>query len=340
MAGPLQNTMHSLASPVSGSAAVPVWQHASGAVAARLEGGRWHFQHGPIDLVIGADGNADAVQQALETAWQGFDGLLAGLAAQLPALRKPLGVSATTAAPVCRPVVRLPGESNAVWSLVQGDIARNMLAACLPYASYLYITPMAAVAGAVADHVIAAFAAQPGVHRAYVNNGGDIALYLTQDAQYKVGLYADVSRANSAPSATDDLDGGFTVSAQSPVRGIATSGWRGRSFSLGIADSVTVLARSAAQADAAASVIANQVNAQHPAIRRAPANTLKDDTDLGQALVTVDVGELPKPIVEQALERGAAQAQALLDAGLIEGAAIVLQGQRRAVLPLEEAAGN
>ena len=186
--------------------------------------------------------------------------------------------------------------------------------------------------GAVADEVITAFAAQPGIRRAYVNNGGDIALHLTQDAQYRVGLYADVSQAGG-PLGAGDLDGGFTVSAGSPVRGVATSGWRGRSFSLGIADSVTVLARSAAQADAAATVIGNQVDAQHPAIRRAPADTLKDDTDLGQALVTVEVGSLPAQVAEQALARGAAQARALLEAGLIEGAAIVLQGQRRVVLP-------
>lgn len=206
-----------------------------------------------------------------------------------------------------------------------------MLSACLPYAPHLYITPMAAVAGAVADEIIAFFAAQPGIRRAYVNNGGDIALHLSPGAQYRVGLYADVSR-EGAPSSTDDLDGGFTVSADSRVRGVATSGWRGRSFSLGIADSVTVLACSAALADAAASVIGNQVDVQHPAIRRAPADTLKDDTDLGQALVTVDVGALPETLIEQALARGAAQAHALLDAGLIEGAALVLQGRRSIVL--------
>ncbi len=325
--------MHSLASPVSGKHAVPVWQDAGGAVAARLEGGRWHFQHGPIDLVIGVDGEPDAIRQALETAWQGFGGLLAGLVAQLPALRRPVGLSTPAAAPPCRPSASLPGADDPVWSRVQGDIARGMLAACLPYAPHLYITPMAAVAGAVADHVIAAFAAQPRIRRAYVNNGGDIALYLTQDAQYKVGLYADVSRAKGPPLVTDDLDGGFAVSARSPVRGIATSGWRGRSFSLGIADSVTVLARTAAQADAAATVIGNQVDARHPAVRRAPADTLKDDTDLGQALVTVDVGELPEAVAEEALARGAAQARVLLEAGLIEGAAIVLQGRRRVVLP-------
>src|SRR5690606_39281358 len=91
-----QNTMHSLAIPDSGIHAVPVWQDASGAVAARLEGGRWHFQHGPIDLVIGADGDTDAVQQAVEAAWQGCCGGLAGLVAQWLDLLRPIELKATT----------------------------------------------------------------------------------------------------------------------------------------------------------------------------------------------------------------------------------------------------
>lgn len=317
---------------VSGPVATPVRRDASGAVAARLEGGRWHFQHGPIDLLIGADGADEALQQALDEAWQCFTGMLAGLVAQLPALRRPLGLTTPAPAPLCRPLAGLPPADDPVWARAEGDTARRMLSACLPYAPHLYLTPMAAVAGAVADEIITAFAAQAGVRRAYVNNGGDIALHLAQDAQYRVGLYADISRVG-APQSSGDLDGGFTVSAASPVRGLATSGWRGRSFSLGIADSVTVLARSAAQADAAATVIGNQVDTSHPAIRRAPADTLKDDTDLGQAQVTVDVGVLPEQAIEQALARGAAQAHALLDAGLIEGAAIVLQGRRSVVLP-------
>ena len=74
-----------------------------------------------------------------------------------------------------------------------------------------------------------------------------------------------------------------------PVRGIATSGWRGRSFSLGIADAVTVVARTAAMADAAATMVANAVDLAHPGIRRRPACDLHCDSDLGQRLVTVAV---------------------------------------------------
>jgi hypothetical protein len=112
-----------------------------------------------------------------------------------------------------------------------------------------------------------------------------------------------------------------------PVRGIATSGWRGRSFSLGIADSVTVLAAGAAQADAAATVIANAVNVDDDRIRRAPACELKDDTDLGALPVTVDVPPLEAQLVERALGTGLACARELRDAGLIWGAVLICQGR-------------
>src|SRR5262249_28174288 len=147
-----------------------------------------------------------------------------------------------------------------------------------------FITPMAAVAGAVADELIAFFRSDPAITRAYVNNGGDIALHLTSGQTYRVGLYADLGRVKRRE--ITGLDGDFEVTAEMSVRGVATSGWRGRSFSLGIADSVTVLAATAAEADAAATMIANRVNIDDPAIQRAPANTLKDDTDLGDRLVT------------------------------------------------------
>jgi ApbE superfamily uncharacterized protein (UPF0280 family) len=115
------------------------------------------------------------------------------------------------------------------------------------------------------------------------------------------------------------------------VRGIATSGWRGRSFSLGFADSVTVLAADAASADAAATMIANAVNVEHAAIQRAPASSLKDDSDLGDLPVTVEVGILPASVVQQALLEGAVQAASLLRQVLIAGAVLTLQGQYRAL---------
>jgi uncharacterized protein len=266
----------------------------AGALTALLPDGRLHLQDGPIDLVIGLEGTRAAIAEAAARAGAAFEGLLAGLVAELPALRSPIGPD--------RPAVR-------------GPVARRMAEAVWPYRAG-FITPMAAVAGAVAEEVLAALAGTPGLTAAHVNNGGDIALFLAPGASLRVGVVPRLARA--VPEAL------IRIGAGDAVRGIATSGWPGRSFSLGIADAVTVLARGAAAADAAATVIANAVDAEHPAIRRAPAASLDPDSDLGDRLVTTDVGALPAALVEAALDAGEARAEALLSAGLIEGAALVL----------------
>ena len=267
---------------------------------------RWHFQHGPIDLLIVAEGEAAAVASAHEAAWRRFETVLPELVAELRALRLPI-------AGPCP---------------LQGVIARRMWWACRPFHAQ-FITPMAAVAGAVAQELIAA-CARDGIQRAWVNNGGDIALHLAPGALARIGVFADLARFDpTAPrgpcSAGLHTDAGFTVDAAMPVRGIATSGWRGRSFSLGIADSVTVLARTAAQADAAATMIANAVNVTDPRIRRRPANEIRDDADLGDIEVTVDVPTLEAALVEEALRAGHRRARDLQRAGLIHAAMLVCQ---------------
>ena len=87
--------------------------------------------------------------------------------------------------------------------------------------------------------------------------------------------------------------GRVAIEAADQVRGIATSGRHGRSLSFGIANSVTVLAKSAAMADTAATLIANAVDLPgHPAVERRPASSLRDDSDLGERLVVTGVGDL------------------------------------------------
>jgi hypothetical protein len=174
---------------------------------------------------------------------------------------------------------------------------------------------------------------QPGIQRACINNGGDIAVFLAPGACYRVGICSKPERAGATQSSGVPLSGAFTIGAHAPIRGIATSGWRGRSFSLGVADSVTVLAADAATADAAATLIGNAVNCWHPGIVRAPADQLKDDTDLGSRLVTVDVPPLPTSAVDAALWGGRAEAELWRDRGLIFGAAIALQGRMEVVMP-------
>jgi len=194
----------------------------------------------------------------------------------------------------------------------------------MPYASKYFITPMAAVAGAVAEEILDAMISAADLSRAYVNNGGDIALHLGPSEKFVIGMVERPDR----PS----LFGKTMIHAADPVRGVATSGWRGRSFSLGIADAVTVLADRAAAADAAATVIANAVDLPgHPAIVRIPARELAPDSDLGARLVTQQVGALTAEEKERALASGIQTAELLRRVGLIHATALSLQGETRVV---------
>lgn len=263
--------------------------------ARRLQGNRLHLAQGPIDLVIGAFGPALAIERAYEAAILRFDGLLDCLVSVLARLRAPVG-----AADGLPPTARL------------------MHAATAPFAER-FITPMAAVAGAVADTVIGAIGTVPGIERAYVNNRGDIAVHLTPGQVLDVGVVPELRRPLRVAS--------IRLRHEDGIGGVATSGWDGRSFSLGIADAVTVLARTAAEADAAATMIANAVTLDDPAIRRQPAVDLDPDSDLGPRLVTVEVGELAEQAVAVALDNGAVYAEVLLRQGLIRGAMLVLKGK-------------
>ena len=276
----------------------------------QLDAQRWHLHHGPIDLVIEAEGDAAAVAVAHAAAWARFESLLAELVGELPLLRAPVGADCA----------------------LKGPIARRMWNACAPFRP-AFITPMAAVAGSVADEIIA-FYRRPGIERAWVNNGGDIALHLAAGRSARVGLFADIAQFDLADAEPLTTDGQFVIDAADPVRGVATSGWRGRSFSLGIADSVAVLAATAAQADAAATIIANAVDVDDPAIRRLPASQCKDDSDLGDIPVTVDVPPLTPATVRRALDAGAVCARRLQEGGNGWAAMLVCQGQWRLVEPL------
>jgi ApbE superfamily uncharacterized protein (UPF0280 family) len=280
-----------------------------------LDANRWHFNHGPIDIVAEAHGDPYAVAAAHDAAWARFGHVLDELVRELPLLRAPVTGSV-------RP---------------RGVVGARMWNACAAFAP-MFITPMAAVAGSVAQELIA-FYERPGIERAWINNGGDIALHLAPGQSARVGVYADLARFDwrnhvEGESGILTTDGQFEIGAAQPVRGVATSGWRGRSFSLGIADSVTVLAATAAEADAAATVIANAVDVDDAAIGRRPASECKDDSDLGDRLVTVDVPPLPPALVKSALDTGAVCAKVLQEEGLAWAALLVCQGQWRLVEPL------
>jgi uncharacterized protein len=268
-----------------------------------VSGGRLHLQDGPIDLIIGADGEPSDVERAYRTAAARFATLLDELCEELELLRAPA----------------TPGALK-----LGGPVARRMERAVCPFAAELFITPMAAVAGAVAEEILQAMTGVASLSRAYVNNGGDIALHLSAGAAFTIGLITRPDR----PS----LFGSARLTAKDGISGIATSGWRGRSFSLGIADAVTVLAASAAEADAAATVIANAVDLPgHASVVRVPACSLQPDSDLGQHLVTRAVGALSAADIREALKRGADCARGLARRNLIRAAALHLQGVTRIV---------
>lgn len=264
-----------------------------------LPGGRLHFHHGPIDAVLRAWGAREAVDAAYKAATARFASVLDELVGELPELRKAMAD---------RPQVT-------------GTVARRMVAACRPHRAF--VTPMAAVAGAVADELLAAMTGAAALDKAFVNDGGDIAVHLSARHTMRVGVAADFS-CGAVPMA----NGRVELRPEDGIGGIATSGQRGRSFSLGIADSVTVLARDAAGADAAATLIANAVDLPgHPAIRRAPAFELDPDSDLGGRLVTAAVGFLAPGEVAAALRAGRGVAEAMHAAGLIHDAALTLCGE-------------
>jgi uncharacterized protein len=269
----------------------------------RLADGRLHLHDGPIDLIIEAFGETSAVEAAYVAAWRRFVTILDELCAELHLLR---------------------AQPSADGLAPRGPVARRMAAAVAPFLARRFITPMAAVAGAVAEEVLAAMSNGRRLARAYVNDGGDIALHLGPGEAFSIGMVDRPDRPN--------LFGRATIGAADRVRGVATSGWRGRSFSLGVADAVTVLAGSAARADAAATLIANSVDIPgHPAIERAPAHDLDPQSDLGGRPVTIAVGPLKPDEIERALASGAAEAELWQGLGLIEAAALRLGERTRLV---------
>ena len=265
---------------------------------------RLHLQHGPIDIIAHVDAPEEVRKRLYSTASHRFSTVLEELVAEMDLLKQPWSAD-------------LPDS--------KGGIAQKMCFAVR--GSDIFVTPMAAVAGAVADEMLETmlFEAQKPdscvehIHRMYVNNGGDIAIWLNTGESFSIGVVDNPG--------IPELNARVSLAYESPVRGIATSGWRGRSLSLGIADAVTVLAGSAATADAAATLIANDVNVDYPGILKRPASEVKDESDLGMLPVTVDVPPLPVDQISEALKRGAQTAGNFIRTGKIEAAYLSLQKQ-------------
>ncbi len=264
---------------------------------AKNQYGIWHLRHGPIEIFMQIDAEERVKNQAWDYIQAIFPQILPNLAKDYPIYRHFL-------------TKKLPKTDNI--------IGQKMINACAPFAKYK-ITPMAAVAGSVAEFICDDISNKFELSRIFVNNGGDIALFLRENQQFTIAICTNPE--------IDIIPAKIQINHQDKINGVATSGWRGRSFSLGIADAVSVLASTASRADAAATIIANHVNIPDKNIVRVPANTLNPDSDLKNMLITQFVPILSENQVQIALERGLKIAQDFKNQGLITDAFLALQNR-------------
>lgn len=196
-------------------------------------------------------------------------------------------------------------------------VIKRAFSACRKVSSKL--TGMAAVAGLVADEIVASALALDA-DRVIVNNGGDIALRTKGRQKISVGLKDPFKEKVSHI---------LEILPDQGIGGVATSGWRGRSFSPGIADAVSVWAADGVTADAAATWIAGQMTLDSPKVVRRPAKELDPETDIPHLLITRGVAPLTHEEKETVLTAGAAVAKELITNGIIKGAYLAIQGSYR-----------
>ena len=259
-----------------------------------LDQGRVLAELGPMRLVIqGSIGGIPQVGDCLKAARKGFSCLtrIASVRAELK-----------------RPAAKINGG-------LKEPLARKMMEAA-SLVDPEDLTPMAAVAGVIADSV-ADCLAQRGMTRVVVNNGGDIAIRLGRGESVRVGVVDKPD--NSGPSRSIRLGPGSW--------GVATSGLGGRSFTSGVATAVTIVATSAAIADAAATSVANASFVDDPGAVQVPAHTLDPGTDIPHKLVTVK-SHLSPAKRQKALELALSRAARLLKKGVILGAYVNVQGTK------------
>ena len=202
----------------------------------------------------------------------------------------------------------------------KGELALKMVESVITIGD-ADLTPMAAVAGTIADSV-ADWLMSHGADKAIVNNGGDIAIRISPKAEpesIRVGLRPDVGSAF--------ISHRILTKAEQRCWGINTSGLGGRSLTRGIASAVTVFAATSSRADAAATAVANACFVNDSGIVQVPANSLDPNSDLGDLLVTAHVGALGDNAAGLALENGLKRASELVDKGHIDGAMLVVKGR-------------
>jgi len=180
------------------------------------------------------------------------------------------------------------------------------------------LTPMAAVAGTIAD-AVANYLAGRGMTKVIVNNGGDVAIRLQGRDSVTVGIRQDIR--------STDFSHVISLSPERSSWGVATSGLGGRSLTRGIASASTVIARTASAADAAATAVANACFVKDGRVIQRAADLIDPATDIPGVSVTLEVGHLEESKKSLALQRAREKAEELMERYVIFGAFVAVDGK-------------
>ena len=259
-----------------------------------LEDGRVFVDYGPASMVITARRGGEMLPELARSAFPLIRDSLAEIAASLPTLR----------------LYPKDGDFSRLTGLPR-IMADAVLATDEPT-----LTPMAAVAGTMADTVADRLFAE-GADFVAVNNGGDIALRLGEGQELRMGILPDLNGAITQV---------VTLRAEDGIGGVCTSGLGGRSLTRGIASSVTVFARRCAVADACATHIANCSYVSSPRVHTCRAEELDPGTDIAELTVVYAVDELSDEEKAQGLEQVRCEMKRQLERGNLLLAAADIQG--------------
>ena len=226
-----------------------------------MEPGRVYVEYGPVAMMIAAYGKDAPMTELCTEAVTVVRRALEEVTAQLPELRKP---------PVEVRAERLSG--------IPANMLRAVLAVDEPT-----LTPMAAVAGATAD-AVADFLQENGAEIAISNIGGDVALRLSPGRTVRLRTVRNLT--------TGETSEPVLLRAEQGIGGICTSGLGGRSFTRGVADSLTVFAGRAALADALATHLANCSYIDSPRVAATLAGNLDPQSDIAALRVVTAVDTL------------------------------------------------
>ena len=260
-----------------------------------LKPGQVFVDFGPVSMVITASRNGEGDTQLCRAAFPVIAACLEDLRPSLEMLRR------------YPPQVELEQLTGAGETM-----ARAVLRTGDPW-----LTPMAAVAGTVAD-TVADFLFAQGAEKVTANNGGDIALRLAPGQSLGLGVLYDLERGG--------VDRVVHLTAEKGVGGVATSGLGGRSLTTGIASGVTVFSRRCAQADALATLLADRSCIDSPAVHTRLAGELDPDSDIADLPVVVSVEPLSREEKERALEQVLREAEEQYRRGNLLACIATVQG--------------